>query len=432
MNEEPASADAVVADLARWIQPGDTVIWGQAQAEPSSLVRALVAQRHRIVGTGKRIRVLLGIGGTDTLQPEHADAMCFTGYSGAGHRALAREGLLDIVPVHYSQLPQWIRSGALRVDVAMLQLPPPNAAGEYSLGMANEYLLAALDSARTVLAEVQPQAPWTHGERVLSADQFALRIEAQTGMPEPGAARLGEVERAIGRHVAALVDDGVTLQTGVGSIPDAVLDALAGHRRLGVHTGALTQGMVALAEGGAITNEAKTIDRGVSVAGVLMGGSRLRQWAHLNQGLRLRGTEYTHHPEVLAGHDRLVAINGALQVDLTGQVNAESLGGDYLGAVGGAVDFLRGAARSRGGLPIVALPSTAGSRSRIVATLNGPVSTSRADAAIIVTEHGVADLRGATVAQRMDRMLSIAAPEHRAALAQQFERGHSIRAHPNL
>lgn len=403
-----------VPDLSTWIRDGDTVAWGQMFAQPAALTEALVAQRHRL----GRLRLFLGIGAGAALQPEHADAFDFCSYTGAGHRALVDAGLLQIVPSHYSTLASLLRQGPLRVDVLLLQVSPPDDAGHHSLGLAAEYLVPLLDTCRVIIGEVNPDVPWTFGERSLRAQDFALLVDANAGPESPAVAAPGETERAIGAHVAALIDDGATLQLGIGSMPDAVLAALAGHRDLGLHTGAAGDGVAALAQAGVLTNERKSIDRGVAVAGLLAGGPALRRWAHHNPRLQMRSTSYTHDSAVLARIERFTAINSALEVDLTGQVNAESVGGLYVGAIGGALDFARAAAQSRGGLPITALPATAGARSRIVATLGGPVTVPRSDAGIIVTEHGVADLRGLSLAQRIEKMISIAAPAHRTALLQ--------------
>lgn len=401
-------------DLSRWIRPGDTVAWGQATAEPLTLTRALVAQRHELA----RLRLFLGIGVADTLKPEHADAFDFLAYCGAGtHRVLAKAGVLDILPVHYSSLPALIAGGALRIDVLLLQVSAPDAQGRHSLGLAGDYLLAALDVARVVIAEVNPGVPWVHGERTLTVSDVELLVQASAPPADLPGMPPGPVEQAIGRHVAGFVKDGATLQLGIGTVPDAVAAALGGHHDLGLHSGAAGDGVAALAEAGVLTNARKTIDRGVSVTGLLMGGARVRAWADRNPALMMRGTAYTHDAQVLARIDRLVAINSAIEVDLTGQVNAEVVDGCYVGAVGGAVDFLRAAARSRGGLPIVALPSTARGHSRIVARLSGPVSTARSDAGLIVTEHGVADLRGQSLAERVRRMIAVADPAHQEALA---------------
>ncbi|MBU9135379.1 acetyl-CoA hydrolase [Burkholderia multivorans] len=414
------SADARQAGdcdaLSSLIRPGDTVMWGQSHAEPVTLMRALVAQRHSF----KRIRVFLGIGLADVLTPEHADAIDFLAYCGSGaNRKLARANVLDILPAHYSQLPELIRSGALRIDVVMLQVSPPDEHGRYSLGLAREYLVEALKHARAIVAEVHPDVPWTYGGPFLRAADIDLLVTSDTPFPDAAETTPGPVEQAIGQHVASLVEDGATLQTGIGAIPDAVMAALHDKRDLGVHTGSIGDGIAALCEAGVVTNARKTIDAGITVGGVIIGSARVRHFAHRNPALELRGTEYTHNPHVLRRIERFTAINSAVEVDLTGQVNAEVVGGTYVGAVGGVGDFLRAAQASRGGVPIVALPSTAGAHSRIVTKLAGPVTVPRSDACVIVTEYGIADLRGLSLAQRVPKMIAIAHPDHRERLARE-------------
>ena len=414
-SELPTSLQVDI-DLTRFLVPGDTVMWGQAMAEPLTLTRALVAQRQAL----SRLRIFVGIGTSDTLSPEQTDAFDFIGYTASGtHRALATAGVLDILPGHYSQLPRLISSGALRIGGGMVEVSPPDEHGRYSLGLAHEYLVAALASARVIIAEEHPDVPWVHGERSLCAADIHALVPSRHELIEPTAGVARSVDQAIARHVAGLVEDGSTLQIGIGTLPETVVAALGDRRDLGLHTGAAGDAVAALAQAGVLTNARKAIDRGAAVAGLLMGGKLLRQWAHRNPALQMRGTQYTHDHGVLAALDKLVAINSAMEVDLTGQINSEVAGGVYMGAVGGAVDFMRGAQQSRGGLPILALPSTAGNASRIVARLSGPVSTSRADAGIVVTEHGVADLRGQTLSRRVRRMIDIAAPEHRADLDKQ-------------
>ena len=410
---------ALAQQLQALIRPGDTLWWGQATAEPLTLTRAVTAHRPALA-QGGRLRVFVGIGASDTLAPEQADVIDFFGYAAGGpHRKLADAGVLDILPSHYSHLPGLIRSGVLPADVVLLQVSPPNDEGRYSLGLVHEYLPAALDKARVVIGEVNPAIPWTHGSVHLQASDFALLINAEHPPLEQSRAAPGPAEQAIARHIAALVQDGATLQLGVGNLPEAVLAALHGHRDLGLHSGAVGDGIAALAEAGALTNAKKSLDTGVGIGGILMGSEKVRRWAHRNPALQLRGTDYTHDPEVLAASHKLAAINAAIEVDLTGQINAEVAAGVYVGAVGGAVDFLRGAARSHGGLPIVALPATAKGKTRIVAQLAGPVSTPRSDAGLIVTEHGVADLRGQPLSRRVRRLIDIAAPEHREDLERQ-------------
>jgi len=400
-------------DFAGIVRPGDGVMWGQGSAEPLPLTEALLAQRHAI----GRFSVFLGVTFSDTLKEEHADCIDFSAYCGTGgNRVLAKAGKLDILPCHYSELPGLIAGGQLKADVLLLQLAPPNARGEYSLSLAHEYLLPAIASARIIVAEVNEQAPWTYGERSLREEDLDVIVHSshlpiQFANPAPGAAEL-----EIARRIAGLIEDGATLQFGLGALPETILARLADRRELGVHSGAIGDQVAALMQAGVITNARKSIDRGCTVAGVMFGSQRLHAYAHDNPQIQFRSCAYTHGADVLAQIERFVALNSAVEVDLTGQINAEVAAGVYVGAVGGAGDFLRAAQRSKGGLPIVALPATAGRHSRIVARLSGPVSTPRSDAGIIVTEYGVADLRGLSLAERARRMLAIAHPDQREQL----------------
>lgn len=280
-------------------------------------------------------------------------------------------------------------------------------------------MIPALEHARIVVAEVNEQAPWTYGERYLRDDEIDFILPTSRALPETSHGAASAAELAIAQHTAALIEDGATIQLGLGALPEAILGRLTDRRNLGIHSGTIGDKVADLMQCGVITNAHKTIDTGKTVAGVIMGGRRIHAFAHRNDAIEFRSTRYTHDPDVLAGIDRFVAINSAVEVDLSGQINAEIAGGIYVGAVGGALDFLRGARRSRGGVPVIALPSIAGKGgSRIVASLNGPVSTPRSDAGIVVTEYGVADLRGLTLRQRRERMLAIAHPDHRGALDQ--------------
>ncbi|QGZ64445.1 acetyl-CoA hydrolase/transferase family protein [Paraburkholderia acidisoli] len=399
-------------DFARYVRPGDLVAWGQCGAEPCTLTRALVEQRHAV---GGRFSVFVGTQWSDTLQAAHADAIDFVAYTGGGqNRALAQAGVLDILPSHYSQFEQLID-----VDVLLVQVAAADEHGHYSLSIAHEYLLPFLDHARVVIAEVNAQAPWTHGSRPLRADDFDVLFHTNRKPLESARAAPGEIETRIAQHAAAFIEDGATLQFGLGAMPEAILATLADRRDLGVHSGMFSDAAADLQTRGVITNARKRLDRNVSVAGVLMGSERVYRFAHRNAALQMRGTAYTHDIGVLSRIDRFVAINSALEVDLTGQVNAEAVNGRYVGAVGGGVDFLRGAAKSRGGVPIVALSARGREGSRIVAQLHGPVSTPRVDAGVIVTEFGAADLRGLTLARRVRRMIDIAPPEQRAELEAQ-------------
>jgi acyl-CoA hydrolase len=404
--------DAV--DFASIIRPGDTVAWGQSNAEPVPLTQMLLEQRHSI---GK-FRVFLGASTHDTCLPEHADCIDFVSYCGtASNRALAKAGVLDILPCHYSQFPEMFESGQFPIDVLLLQLAPPDSQGRYSLSVAHEYLIPALERARFIVAEVNEQAPWTYGERYLRDDDIDFILLTSRPLPDSSPNSASATDQAIAKFTAGLIEDGATIQLGLGAIPEAILGCLADHRNLGIHSGTIGDKVADLMESGVINNAHKSIDRGTTIAGVMMGGCRIHEFAHRNDAVQFRSTRYTHDPNVLASIDRFVAINSAVEVDLSGQINAEIAGGVYVGAVGGALDFLRGARRSHGGVPVIALPSTAGKgASRIVASLSGPVSTPRSDAGIVVTEYGVADLRGLTLRQRRARMLAIAHPDHRDAL----------------
>lgn len=410
----PIETTIETIDFPALIRPGSMVCWGQASAEPLTLTRALLARRAEIGG----FDAFIGIGWSETADPAFADHVRFFSYCATGsNRALAAAGCLNIIPSHYSALPRLL---ARRVDVLLLQLAPPDAQGRYSMAAACEYLRPLVDSARLVIAEVNDQAPSTPGPHGLTQADIDIIVHSSRPLatmpsPEPGTA-----EKAIGNVIAGLVEDGAVLQVGLGSLPESVLQALRGHRDLGVHSGLMTDGMADLVERGVITNARKPIDAGTSVAGLLAGSRRLLDLADRNPAFSLRETAYTHDLDILARLDRFTAINAAVEVDLTGQVNAEAVGGRYVGAVGGAPDFLRGASLAERGVPIIALPATAKGRSgpvsRIVAKLSGPVSTSRGDAGIIVTEHGHADLRGLSLAERRARMIAIAAPEFREEL----------------
>ncbi len=378
-------------DLASVIRPGDGIVYGQNCAEPQTLVEALVAQRAAFSGA----RLFVGSSYSGILKPGHADHLRIASYCGSGtNRALAEAGVLDIYPAPYSQLGNLIRTGHIRADVVLLQVAPPNARGEYSLGLAVEYLAAALQVARAVVAEVNDQVPWTQTEPLLRREDFALVVEssrAPVPMPSPPPR---EADLKIAQHAAQFIPDGAVLECGIGTLPNAVLAALAGRRRLGYHSGLAGDGVAELARRGAMA--------GPITAGALMGTRVLFDWARDNPALRLFSSDYTHGAAALGKLERFVAINSAVEVDFTGQVNGEVAKGIYIGAVGGALDFVRAANQSPGGVSIIVLPA-----SRIVETLSGPVATPRSEAGVIVTERGAADLRGCTLRERERRLRAI-------------------------
>jgi 4-hydroxybutyrate CoA-transferase len=395
-------------DWTTLVRPGDLVAWGQSSAEPVALVSSLMEARAAVGG----FQAFVGISNSSNVDPMYTDYATYTSYCGTGNNARLGQKL-NILPIPYGKLAETLGRDT---PVVLLSLAPGNDADHFSYGAAGDYIGDLLHRARLVIAEVSDRTPRTGGGADLRRDQIDLVVRTSSAPTAPPPARLGATDQAVGVQVAGLIQDGATLQIGLGAIPAAVMRALSGHRDLGIHSGLISDEVADLAEAAIITNARKSIDRGVSVAGLLAGGPRLMRWADRNAALALRPTSFTHNHSVLASIDMLAAINSAIEVDLTGQVNSEIAAGRYVGAVGGSGAFLRGALESRGGLPIIALPSTAGALSRIVAQLSGPVSTARADVGLIVTEHGVADLRGLNLRARRERMLRIADPVHRSAL----------------
>jgi acyl-CoA hydrolase len=377
--------------LSRWIRPGDGVVFGQACAEPQTLVEALVEQRAAYAGA----TLFMGVNWSGTVRPEHADHLRLTAYCGSGHnRALADAGVLEIHPHPYSQLATLIRKRRIRADIVLLQVSPPNARGEYSLGLSAEYLVPALEVCRAVLAEVNERVPWTYSERLLKAADFAGVLQSSREPVALPYGAPGPLEQAIARNAAPFIADGATLETGLGALPDALLRQLGDRKNLRVHSGSLGDGIVGLMQQGVVLE---------AQGGTLMGTRRLFEHARENPALKLRSIEYTHDPRVLSGIRRFVAVNSAVEVDYTGQVNAEVAKGSYLGAVGGALDFIRAANQSPDGVSLMLLPAA-----RVVETLQGPVATPRSEAGVIVTERGAADLRGCTLRERVARMRAIA------------------------
>ena len=404
-------------DFGSLVRPGDTVVWGQVCAEPTALTERLMAQRHHVGGP---FTVFMGLRVAKTVAPAHADVVRMVALNAGGsNRPLAKAGVLDMLPIHVSQVPSAILAGHIGCDVALVQVSPPDAHGRYSLGLVSDYIRTAVRKARVVIAEINDQVPWVPcAEPLTDADiHFAVRVSRQ--LPQTQSAKPGEIDECIAERAAEFVPDGATVQFGVGATPDALMTRLHSRRGLGVHSGLLTDGFVDLVQSGAVTNEHKPIDQGVSVTGALMGTDRLYRFCDRNPALRMESLSYTHSPARLATLPSFISINSALEVDLTGQVNAESMNGLVLGGVGGQVDFIRAAAASQGGRSLIVMPSLAhgSATSRIVARLHGPVTTARSDVDLVITEHGVAHLRGRTVRERIKAMIEIAHPDQQEGLA---------------
>jgi acyl-CoA hydrolase len=403
-------------DLAAIIRPGDQIVWGQGSGEPVTLVERLVEQRHAI---GKVGVFLGGTGYSNTLKPEHADMITFSGFGAIGNlRRLSAAGALQIIPCHLSQLPGYLLDGIIGSDAVFLHLSAPDEHGQYSYSLANDYLQFAMKRARVVIAEVNDKAPWTYFEGALDPSRIDYVVRTSRPVMELPPAPFGSVEQAIARHVGNFIEDGTTIQLGIGAIPDAVLAGVGDRRDLGIHSGLIGDRVADLIDSGVITNARKPIDTGISAIGTLRGTQRLYDFAHRNRAIRLFTLMHTHRAEILSQLDNLVAINSAVEADLTGQINAEVADGVHIGAIGGQGDFVRGAQMAARGRSIIAFPATArdGKISRIVARLNGPVTTARSDADLIITEYGVAELRGRPLHERVGRMVAISHPDFREAL----------------
>jgi acyl-CoA hydrolase len=409
------STDAEGLDLGAFLRPGDHIVWGQACGEPTTLVEALIAQADSIGDLSAFAATSFsGILGAEAAQRLKLSSM---GAIGA-LRTVAATGRLGIVPCHVSQVGPMIDQGVIGCDVAFVQVSPPDANGNHSFGLIGDFVQAAVAKARVVIAEVNERVPFTFGDAVLPAARIGCAVHVARNPVEVSPAQISETDLAIAKIVAGYIEDGAVIQVGIGAVPDAILRLLQDRRDLGVHSGMIGDGLVNLVEAGVVTNALKPIDPGVSITGALIGTRRLYDFVDRNPKINLRSSSYTHSESVLSRLTRLVTINSAVEVDLTGQVNAEQSAGQYLGGTGGQVDYVRAGSRSPGGHSIIALPATAkgGKISRITAALSGPVTTARSDVDVIVTEFGAAELKGQTLAERARRLVGIAHPDFREEL----------------
>jgi acetyl-CoA hydrolase len=408
-------------DFAGLIQPGDTVGWAQATAEPVLLTRLLHNQAARC----PPFRLFFALTFASDFADDHPNVtVTALGGAGAGRRFFADEAG-GVVPANISGLCELIAQGRPRIDVVLLQVAGPDEAGNYNAGVGIECLNEMIAGARLVIAQINPLLPWTLGDTLIEPGHIDILVPAAHPVLELPVRPIGPVERAIAAHIAQLVPDRATIELGIGGIPEAVTRALGSKHGLGIHSGTIGDGVAELIKAGVVDNRHKEIDAGVTVALMLMGSRRLYDFADRNPAIAIRSPRYTHDALVLGNFRRFVAINAALEVDLTGQVNAETGDGRHIGVVGGQMDFVRAAGRAPEGRSIIALASTSRDRrrSRIVARLaDGIVTTPRADADCVVTEHGIAELKGRTLAERARALLAIADPAFRAELERATER----------
>jgi 4-hydroxybutyrate CoA-transferase len=409
------------AEAVSFIQSNERVFVHGASALPRRLVEALTARAPELKG------VELVHLHTDGPSP-YAEAIYQPSFRvnalfvGANIRAAVQEGRADYTPVFLSEIPSLFRQNILPLDAALLHVSPPDTHGFCSLGVSVDIARAAVQCAKKLIAQVNPNMPRTHGDGFVHIDRFSAVTEVNDPLPELAIKELTAEERAIGKHCAGLVEDGATLQMGIGSIPDAVLAALPNHKRLGVHTEMFSDGLIDLINRGVVSGEEKRVHPGKVVAGFAMGSKRLYSFIHDNPMIAMLDIAYVNDTAVIRRNPKVTAINSALEVDLTGQVCADSIGTKMFSGVGGQMDFIRGASLSVGGKPIIALPSTTSKgESRLVSVLKpgAGVVTTRAHVHYVVTEFGVAYLHGKSLRQRAHALIEIAHPAHRETLSRQ-------------
>ncbi len=423
----PADRSLTPWEAAGKIQSGQRIVFSHACGEPRVLPQALVTRASELRGV--EIIHMVPMGPARYCQPKYAASFRhITFFAGATTREAVSEGRADYLPCFFSQVPRLLAT-RLIPDVAWITVSPPDRQGNVSLGVSVDYTLQAVKTAKSVIAEVNPTMPRTFGRSSIPFSTLDGWVEVAEPIYELSPAPVTDLEQRIGRFVAELIEDGCCLQLGIGGIPEAVLSHLTGFKDLGIHSEMISDGVMRLVEQGVITNRKKTLHPGKIVATFLMGSRDFYRWVHENPLVEMHPVEYTNDPGVIARNRKMVSINSALEVDLLGQVSADTLGPLQYSGVGGQVDFVRGAAASEGGKSIIALPSRAKETSRIVCTLNpgASVTTSRNDVDTIVTEHGIAVLKGKTVRERMQALIQIADPGFREALSRQAFEQYRIR-----
>ncbi|HQU73165.1 MAG TPA: acetyl-CoA hydrolase/transferase C-terminal domain-containing protein, partial [Calditrichia bacterium] len=396
------------------IRPGSRVFIGSGAAEPQSLVKALTQRGAEIIDT--EIIHLMTLGSAPYTDENFKNTFRHNAlFVGANVRKAVGEGRADYTPVFLSEIPRLFRTRRLGLDAALIQISPPDHHGFCSFGVSVDIVKAAAESADVVIAEVNEKMPRVLGDSFIHINNLDYVVDVSSDIPESFPGEPDEIEREIGRNVASLVEDGSTIQTGIGNIPHAVMMALTHKRDLGVHTELLTDAVIDLIDSGVINGRKKTLLPGKIVASFCFGSQRLYEYIDNNPIFEFRSSLFTNDPMVIARNDRMVAINAALEVDLTGQICSDSIGHHFYSGIGGQVDFVRGAARSLEGKPIIALRSTAqnGRVSRIVPSLQlgAGVVTTRGDVHYVVTEYGVADLWGKSVRERALALINIAHPD---------------------
>ncbi len=407
-------------EAVKVVKSGDHIHFSSVAAAPAPLINALLERGDRGELKDVHIHHLHTEGPAPYGEAKYEGIFQSSQFFVGGNlRAATQAGYADYIPVFLSETQKLYRSGALPINVAMIQVSPPDKHGYVSLGTSVDATLAAIEMAQTTIAIINKHVPRSFGDAMIKADLIDIWCEHDELLEEAHFSAPNEVEIQIGKNCAALIEDGACLQMGIGAIPNAVLAQLGGHKNLGIHTEMFADGVLPLVESGVINGEAKSIDRGMMVSTFLMGSQKVYDFIHDNPGVRMMDVGYTNDPYIISKNDRVTAINSALQVDLTGQVCADSLGAKHYSGVGGQVDFIYGASLSRGGKAIIAMPAvTNKGLSKIAPMLNtgAGVVTTRAHMHHFVTEFGAVDLYGKTLQERARLIISVAAPQHQEEL----------------
>ncbi len=400
----------------------DSVFIHSVASTPQKLIESLVKRAPEL--TGVKIYHIHTEGNCDYARPELENSFqVYSFFNGSNMRKARGERIAETyVPIFLSEIPLLFYNGHVNLDVALIQVSPPDEHGMCSLGPSIDVSIAAVRTAKTIIAQVNPQMPRTFGEQVPFKD-IHFTVDVNEPLHELSAKALTDCEKKIGLNIAGLIEDGATLQMGIGSIPNAVLECLHGHKDLGIHTEMFSDGLIPLVEKGVITGKYKVKHPTKIVSSFIHGSKKVYDFINNNTQVLLLDCAYTNNTHIIAQNPKVTAINSAVEVDLTGQICADSIGSRIYSGVGGQMDFIRGAALSRGGKPIIALPSTTTKgESKIQATLKlgAGVVTTRAHAHYVVTEHGVAYLHGKSLRERADALIKIAAPEHRERLEREI------------
>ncbi len=413
--QKRCSADEAVVH----IHNGHTVYIQPGCAEPEQLVRAMVRRGPQLRDV--KVIHLLTAGNADYVKPEMAGHFRHVAFfAGANVRSALNEGRADFIPIFLGEIEALFANGSVPVDIALIHVSPPDDHGFCSYGVGVDTTKTAAEHAGLVIAQVNPKMPRSLGDSFIHLNKIDHLVEVEDDILEHPQGQISGIAKKIGSNIADLIEDGSTLQLGIGEIPDAVLYYLGNKKDLGIHTEMVSDGVVELIEKGVINNEKKTLHPGKVIVGFVLGTRRLYDFINNNPIFEFHPSRYTNDPFIISRNEKQIAINSALEVDLTGQVCADSIGYNFYSGIGGQVDFIRGAARSKGGKPIIALPSTAknDSLSRIVPHLKegAGVVTSRGDVHYVVTEYGVAYLHGKTIQERCCALIKIAHPKFRDEL----------------